>query len=259
MEKESVVRDELRQLSQRSSRPACLLHWDLTVAEANPAAIEACARWNQKSSSARFKRQPFQLPATLREACTELKGRWHASLRLNSTEGIAETVSVCHPTRPGLHTTIFLHVHRAEPLGKRRFVIEFFHESSHSTAAAAAAVHFQALTAIRRQLIQLFCDGCSNQEIATETGKALGTIKNALRSLYRKLGVPSRSAIIARVAPLARLESARRLPGKQAIRRLLPSLGTRASRRHLRTGARLREQASVLLGPLLVYVLTRAP
>jgi DNA-binding NarL/FixJ family response regulator len=56
------------------------------------------------------------------------------------------------------------------------------------------------LTPRERQLVALVCRGESYQEIATDTGHALGSIKNALSAIFGKLGVHSRSALIARVS-----------------------------------------------------------
>ena len=49
----------------------------------------------------------------------------------------------------------------------------------------------------RREIVQLICDGQSNQEIADETGSSLATVKRHTHSIFRKLEVTSRSRLIA--------------------------------------------------------------
>jgi DNA-binding NarL/FixJ family response regulator len=46
-------------------------------------------------------------------------------------------------------------------------------------------------------VVALLVRGLSNDEIAREQGKSLGTIKNQLSSAYRKLGVHSRTRLMA--------------------------------------------------------------
>src|SRR3954466_13969080 len=55
---ERAVRAEMHGLVDRT-RPACVLNWDLTVAEENRAAREMCARWNLGDKGAHLKPTPF--------------------------------------------------------------------------------------------------------------------------------------------------------------------------------------------------------
>jgi DNA-binding CsgD family transcriptional regulator len=201
IDKERAARDGLRTLAQRASRAICVLHWDLTVVEVNRAALELCARWNLGAASARLKPPPFKLPATLREACTELKARWRNSLRHHPVIGAAGEITVQHPKMPSLRATVSLRTYRSDPLGKPRFIIAFQPERI-ASAASGKRPSKSALATLaprERDLIRLVAAGLSNQEIATETGKALGSVKNALHAVFRKVDVRSRSALIAQV------------------------------------------------------------
>jgi len=62
---------------------------------------------------------------------------------------------------------------------------------------AAQLPHFVQLTRREREIVQLICDGQSNQEIADETGSSLATVKKHIHSIFRKLEVSSRSRLIA--------------------------------------------------------------
>ncbi len=201
-DKERTARDSVRKLSRRAEQPTCVLQWDLSVAEADQATREICARWNLRSVDARLKPPPFELPAPLRNACLELKARWRASLRRRPVLGTAARVSVRHPSRPALRATVSLLVAGTDSLGKPRFIIAFEPEKmalSRSTGASSKSI-LENLAPRERDLVRFVAAGMSNQEIATETGKALGSVKNALHAIFGKVEVSSRSALIARVA-----------------------------------------------------------
>lgn len=206
-EKERALRKELHALAQGSPRAVCVLDWDLRVAEVNRTARELCALWHVAGGERDvrcLKPPPFRLPAPLREACLELKARWNASLRKRPVAGAPERRVVPHPQRAGLRATVAMHVPEAAPLGKPGFLVEFepVELSPHADGAEKRRLRpaaLDSLTARERELVQLVCAGKSNQEIATHLGKALGSVKNGLHTIFKKLRVPSRGGLIAAV------------------------------------------------------------
>jgi DNA-binding CsgD family transcriptional regulator len=52
-------------------------------------------------------------------------------------------------------------------------------------------------------VVRQVCAGRNNEEIARVLGKSLGTVKNQLSSVFRKLGVDSRARLMARFASRA--------------------------------------------------------
>ncbi len=54
------------------------------------------------------------------------------------------------------------------------------------------------LSPAERVVVRQVCAGWNNEEIARRLGKSLGTVKNQLVSVFRKLGVDSRARLIAR-------------------------------------------------------------
>ncbi|MEO8350578.1 MAG: helix-turn-helix transcriptional regulator [Chthoniobacteraceae bacterium] len=200
IENERAVRNELQGLID-PARAACVLHWDLTVAEANRAARELCARWNLSDARTGLKPPPFALPEPLRHACMGLKKRWQASLRQSPATGTADRLTVRHPECPSLSAKASLHVHNIDSLGKPVFLIEF--ESAKNDSAPPRRINgkakLAAFTLGERELIRLVSEGRSNQEIATTTGRALGSVKNALHAIFDKAGVRSRTALIAKI------------------------------------------------------------
>jgi DNA-binding CsgD family transcriptional regulator len=53
------------------------------------------------------------------------------------------------------------------------------------------------LTPREREIALLVCEGCSNAEIARRLSKSVLTIKTQLNSAFRKLGVNSRTRLMA--------------------------------------------------------------
>jgi DNA-binding CsgD family transcriptional regulator len=56
------------------------------------------------------------------------------------------------------------------------------------------------LTATERDVITLVLEGQSNQEIAEARGASYRTVANQLASIYKKLGVASRTELVARLS-----------------------------------------------------------
>jgi RNA polymerase sigma factor (sigma-70 family) len=57
-----------------------------------------------------------------------------------------------------------------------------------------------ALSNRERQVTTLVCDGLSNKTIARTLGVSEGTVKVHLYSIYKKLGISSRAALVAALA-----------------------------------------------------------
>ena len=57
-----------------------------------------------------------------------------------------------------------------------------------------------ALSNRERQVTTLVCDGLSNKTIARTLGVSEGTVKIHLHSVYKKLGISGRAALVAALA-----------------------------------------------------------
>lgn len=199
MENERAVTQELRRMAAHASEATCVLDWDLKVASASRAAREKCALWNSGGASMALKLPPFRLPATLRAACDELKTHWLASLKSNPAAGAAKRLTIQHPDQPACQAGISIHLHQAAPLAKPGFRIDFRSEADQQPSETKGSPGLdQALTPDQRTLVRLVCEGKTNQQIATEVGRAVGTVKNALHTIFKQLNVQSRSMLIAR-------------------------------------------------------------
>jgi DNA-binding CsgD family transcriptional regulator len=56
---------------------------------------------------------------------------------------------------------------------------------------------FSSLTLREREVVDCICRGLSNEAIAQQLSKSVPTVKNQLHSIFQKLAVPSRAALIA--------------------------------------------------------------
>ena len=56
------------------------------------------------------------------------------------------------------------------------------------------------LSPAERVIVRHVCAGRNNGEIARGLGKSIGTVKNQLSSVFRKLGLDSRARLIAQFA-----------------------------------------------------------
>lgn len=199
IENERAVRKELHALAERTCRAACVLDGELRVADFTRAAREQSARWHSNGKEAGLlKPPPFRLPAVLHEACTELSARRRVSL--GRSPGMVERCVVVHPSRPELRATVSLRPTDLMSLGEPGFLIEFERSKDSVVTKLDREAALDELSYRERDLVRLVCAGKSNQEIADETRRTIGTVKNALHVIFGKLGVHSRSALIAFVA-----------------------------------------------------------
>jgi DNA-binding NarL/FixJ family response regulator len=58
---------------------------------------------------------------------------------------------------------------------------------------------FSKLTVREREVVDCICRGLSNDAIAQQLSKSVPTVKNQLHSIFQKLSVPSRAALMALV------------------------------------------------------------
>jgi DNA-binding CsgD family transcriptional regulator len=58
------------------------------------------------------------------------------------------------------------------------------------------------LTVAESEVLLRLLDGCTNDEIATQRGVSMRTVANQVASIFRKLGVSSRSELAATAALL---------------------------------------------------------
>lgn len=167
------------------------------------AAQERCARCTPKHGRTKTQLHRLRLPPSVRSACEELKTRWYASLSHPSEKRFDEQTIVPHPCFPGWQATVALHIPNSPPFGHPTFLVELEGGDlplpvTHQTDAKPGKPGLRMLPTEReREINLLVCAGKSNQEIALHTGLAVGSIKNSVHAIFKKLCVPSRTALSA--------------------------------------------------------------
>ena len=198
LEREHSARTALEELVRRLPLPTILLRWNLKPVYQNRAARDFCSVWEKGPSEARRTKPRSPIPPEILDRCRQLRQKWQ---RFNAPRTSSKKVRVHHPRSPHLRATIRLRKLSSAGVAQPHFLIEC--ENLQVKAAprelpgAAHLPHLVQLTRREREIVQLICDGQSNQEIADETGSSLATVKQHIHSIFRKLEVTSRGRLIA--------------------------------------------------------------
>lgn len=183
--------------------PFALLFLDLDLAPmyVNREGMEQCALWNFGPAFAHAyqPRDVFRVPDEILTACRELKSRWLAE-RAQPEAPNRWSNRRTHARHPGLVANLTLQTETPFPAAKPGFIIHLSRESDSSRNESSFPIlsMLGRLTTAEREIARLVLAGKSNEEIASELGKSINTVKSQLTLTYRKLGVSSRSQLLAR-------------------------------------------------------------
>ena len=153
----------------------------------NREAREACLTWDRagRPGAPRVKRSCACLPETIAEAC-----------RSAFAEGAAGEIQVRHPRDRRLCAWIRPPGAAAPPLGEAATLIRF----GDGPGDPQGDLPVGTLTLAERELLPWLQQGLGNKEIASRLGKSPATVKTQIESVFRKLGIHGRLALIARLA-----------------------------------------------------------
>jgi DNA-binding CsgD family transcriptional regulator len=212
---ERLARRSLEEFNRHLPVGLVLVSWDLKSEFANHEGQRQCLRWNHGPAGARAlsPRDSFELPAAVLGACAALKAAVQARNPKKPTLLPGDVTAVGHPAMPELRAQVSLHNNPASALARPRFLVVLDTRpgaapggaSGESAlggghAAGGGGEHFgvlRELTPREREIALLVCEGCSNAEIARRLSKSVLTIKTQLNSVFRKLGVASRTRLMA--------------------------------------------------------------
>jgi len=198
LEREQSARTALEELVRRLPLPTILLRWNLKPVYQNRAARDFCSVWEKGPSEARRTKPRSPIPPEILDRCRQLRQKWQRS---SAPRTRSKKDRVHHPQSPHLRATIRLRKQSSAGVAQPHFLIECENlevkTALPALPGAAQLPHFVQLTRREREIVQLICDGQSNQEIADETGSSLATVKKHIHSIFRKLEVSSRSRLIA--------------------------------------------------------------
>ena len=203
LHRERAVRLSLEQLLVKLPIATVLLDWDLRVSYRNQMAVELSALWRFGPFRARLEKHTsdFALPEAVLDYFTAFKSEWNPSHHRECPLLEAGGVAIRHPAIPGLRAVVNLLQLDAAPLSMPLFLVRLEHRSSPGEADGNGATDtfpsMARLSPRERDVARLVGQGCSNDEIASQLGKSVLTVKKQLRSVYEKLDLSGRGRLIA--------------------------------------------------------------
>jgi DNA-binding CsgD family transcriptional regulator len=200
-EDERVRRVWLEEFNDHLPFALLSLSLDFDVVYVNREGLEHCARWNFGPERARAyqPRDVFRVPEPILNACVELKARWFS----DRSEPPAARFSIrsVHPQHRGLVANVVLQTEIQSDVAMPGFVIHLSNGSDLEQRASELPIYsmLAELTVAERDIVRLVLAGKSNAEIAAELRKSVNTVKCQLTCVYKKLGIASRSQLLARI------------------------------------------------------------
>jgi len=217
---ERLARRSLEEFNKHLPVGLLLVSWELKSEFANHEGQRQCLLWNHGAREARAlnPREAYEVPSAIMQACTGLKLAVQARNPKTLTLLPGDVLAVSHPGRPELRAQVSVHNNPGSALAQPRFLVVL------DTRPGAEAVGAKGETALgstgaagsekssarpdrfsvlrelsprEREIVLLVCEGCSNADIALRLSKSVLTIKTQLNSVFRKLGVGSRTRLMA--------------------------------------------------------------
>ncbi|HUG12034.1 MAG TPA: helix-turn-helix transcriptional regulator [Opitutaceae bacterium] len=179
------------------------LDWEMRTNYANREAMKQCCAWNfgPRETALYNPKTVFKIPQPILGACSALKQEWLGTSAASkaSDGGPQFSARITHPEHPELRATIALQPNADARATRPVFAIWFSDRDDKANPGRSLSSLPAAgkLTAAERELASLIGSGCSNEEAATKLGKSRKTVAGQLTSIYKKLGVPGRSRLIA--------------------------------------------------------------
>ncbi len=211
---ERLARRSLEEFNKHLPVGLVLVGWGLKAEFANHEGQRLCLLWNHGALAARAlnPRDAFVVPSPILQACAELKTAVLARNPKTLTLLPGDVANVRNSLQPALRAQVSVHNNPASALARPRFLVVL------DTRPAAKPPHdagetalgnagpdggrdrfgvLRELTPREREIALLVCEGCNNAEIAQRLSKSVLTIKTQLNSVFRKLGVNSRTRLMA--------------------------------------------------------------
>ncbi|MFT3870683.1 MAG: helix-turn-helix transcriptional regulator [Nibricoccus sp.] len=136
-------------------------------------------------------RRPEALPTDILATCERLRDEW---IEKPGAGRLRKTHLVRHPTVPAHYATVRLCGASLVGTALPNFIVQFERQSTGTCDATTSVV--DSLTTAERQVANLVREGMSNQEIASELGKSVESVKFHLHRMFKKAGVTTRSRLM---------------------------------------------------------------
>jgi DNA-binding CsgD family transcriptional regulator len=173
--------------------PAILIDWQLAPLFQNSSAGEAVANWMGVDVNRLPSGRDISVPKELLAAIDGMRGEWTNALRENPGPALFRERVVIHPGEPEMRALITMTALRSPHFGRPSFVVRF----ETQRAAEGRLATLTRLSPREQALVNLVCEGQSNQEIAEALGRCVNTVKSDLHAVFKKLDIPSRARLIA--------------------------------------------------------------
>ena len=176
---------------------AVLLDWDLCVVHQSQSARTVCARWS--GLDGKTVPRHLEMPPEVLDVCRLLKEAWRDAIRDEPTAQVLKTHTLEHPHLTSLRAEISLIHQQDSVLAYPGFLVHLLDGSPAMNAAQSHPSQLAALTQAEREAVLLAVEGLDNQEISGRLGTSIPAVKLRLHGAYKKLGVQSRSQLMARL------------------------------------------------------------
>ncbi len=176
--------------------PMLLLDWNLDLRYANPAGRAALAEWNQQKPPHRTKSES-DIPSELLTACHTLRAAWESAFPAARVVTAEKSAAAFHAADPAFSAVVSLVEPEAGRALEPSFAIQFHLPPKHHASKGRALAELSRLTAAERSVVRLAAGGYDNAAIAAELCVSPNTVKTHLRHIFEKLGVTSRSQLVA--------------------------------------------------------------
>ena len=193
IQNEISARNSLRDLVAKLPLPMMLLNWELEAVYHNTSARDTCVRWAAGNAHFKHKANACHIPDDLIAQMREMQEEWSLVLRTNPFSTKFKSRSVQHTAIPGLRALLEMTTLRSPHFGKPSFLVRFEQEAP---AGGDPLSSLARLSPKERNLVELVCEGRSNQEIADTLGRSLSTVKSGLYGVFKKLNITSRTKLL---------------------------------------------------------------
>lgn len=177
------------------------LDWEMKPNYANREAMKQCCVWNFGPHEAKRynPKSVFRIPDPIIDACRRLQRRWFHQTDVVPRMEASHSVRLVHPSHAALRATVSMQPNGDTPWTRPVFAVWFADQNQalEVRRPLSSLPESAQLTNAERELADLICSGCSNEEAAARLGKSRKTVAGQLTSVYQKLGVKGRARLIA--------------------------------------------------------------
>jgi DNA-binding CsgD family transcriptional regulator len=198
-----LVHSSLRHFMSSLPTANVILDWNLKVLHYNSIASHLCSQWKSGARVSALKDpRRFQVPGDILAQIERMRPTIMSQRFTSRGAGNRKSLHLNyhHPSSPSLSASIEFLPSRSLSLSKGTFLVTL--EENHSSQRGFDLSHkLSQLSKRERECALLAAEGLHNGDIAKRLGKSQITVRNQLSSIYKKLGIDSRSKLIAALAP----------------------------------------------------------